>query len=169
MNGGGRTGAHALPPPPAAAATNSSNLVMSSGTTRKKRPPTIDETREEAKKQRQHHHLQVLLGKKRKYEEDESDDEVGCRENDKMFKCNYWEDPAYAKTLQRDGLQRARIAALENQTERLLMYLEFDEPAPDAPQQQPEPLAGASGPPIIRRPEVPNCPDRYRRFDHDYW
>jgi len=169
MNGGGCcTGAHALPPQgAAAAAAAASNLVMS-GTTRKKRPPTIDETRD-AKKQQHHHHLQVFLGK-RKYEDSESDSEVGCRENDKMFKCNYWEDPAYAKTLQRDGLQRARIAALENQTERLFMHLEFDEPAPDAPQPPPEPLAGASDPPIIvSRPEVPNCPDRYRRSDHDYW
>ena len=171
MNGGGScTGAHALPPQEAAAAA--SKLVMSGTTTRKKRPPTTDETRQEAKKQRHHHHhhLQVVVLGRRKYEDDESDVEVGCRENDKMFKCNYWEDPAYAKRLQRDGLQRARIAALENQTERLFMHLEFDEPAPDAPQPPPEPLAGASDPPIIvSRPEVPNCPDRYRRFDHDYW
>jgi hypothetical protein len=138
-----------------------------SGTTRKKRSPTLDET-SDAKKQRHHYHLQevIVLGK-RKYEDSESDSEVGCRENDKMFKCNYWEDPAYAKRLQRDGLRRARIAALDNQMERLLMHREFDEAAPDAP-QQPEP-AGASDPPIISRPEeVPNCPDRYCRFYHDY-
>jgi hypothetical protein len=83
-----------------------------------------------------------------------------------MFKCNYWEDPAYAKTLQRDGLQRARVAALDNQTERLLMLLQSDEPAPDAPQQPAEPPAGASDPPIIVSRQ-----DRYRRFDDPdyYW
>jgi hypothetical protein len=136
---------------------------MSGTATRKKRPTAIDETREKAKKQRHHNHH---LGKKRKYEEDESDVEIGCRENDKMFKCNYWEDPAYAKTLQRDGLQRARVAALDNQTERLLMLLQSDEPAPDAPQQPAEPLAGASDPTIIV-----SRPDPYRRFDDPdyYW
>jgi excinuclease UvrABC helicase subunit UvrB len=145
MNGGDGgccTGAHALPPQggaAAAAATNSSsNLVMSGTATSKKWETAIDEAREKSKKQR--HHNQHL-GKKRKYEEDESDVEKGCRENEKMFKCNYWEDPAYSKKLQRDGLQRARIAAHDNQTERLLMLLQSGEP------------------------------DRYRRFDDPdyYW
>jgi hypothetical protein len=96
----------------------------------------------------------MVLGKKRKYEDDESDVECGCRENDKMFKCNYWEDPAFAKELQRDGLQRARVAALDNQTERLLMLLESAgrrslRRSTRHPQQQPPP---GSISPIRRQP-----------------
>ena len=36
-----------------------------------------------------------------------------------MFRCNYWEDPAYAFRLQRCGLLLARFAALRQFSERV--------------------------------------------------
>ena len=37
-----------------------------------------------------------------------------------MFRCNYWEDPAYADRLRRYGLQLARCAALVQFSDRAL-------------------------------------------------
>ena len=55
--------------------------------------------------------------RKRPYERDEF--ETADREMDKMFRCNYWEDPAYAFRLQRCGLLLARFAALRQFSERV--------------------------------------------------
>ena len=54
--------------------------------------------------------------RKRPYERDEFEAD---REMDKMFRCNYWEDPAYAFRLQRCGLLLARFAALRQFSERV--------------------------------------------------
>lgn len=48
------------------------------------------------------------------------EDEAEDREMDKMYKSNFWEDPAYTAKLRFSGLQIARVAAAyENLLERV--------------------------------------------------
>jgi hypothetical protein len=65
----------------------------------------------------------VVRSRKRSYEYTELELDVAS-DPEKMFKCNYWEDPAYAIRLQYFGLRLARSAALDNNCSRL--NSEFD-------------------------------------------
>jgi hypothetical protein len=64
-------------------------------------------------------HATRARGQKKRAHERERDVSI-----EKLFKCNYWEDPAYASKLQDIGLMRARSAALDNVFERL--HREFE-------------------------------------------
>ncbi|KAM0918839.1 hypothetical protein ACQ4PT_008582 [Festuca glaucescens] len=54
-------------------------------------------------------------GEKRGYEQSEDD-----AEDDKRYKCNYWEDPACAALLQARGGRKAKITAILNRVDRLI-------------------------------------------------
>lgn len=55
--------------------------------------------------------------RKRAYEYSEYEMDVTIK---KLYKCNYWEDPAYASKIKRFGLLLARSAALTNHIDRVL-------------------------------------------------
>jgi hypothetical protein len=65
----------------------------------------------------------AAVGSKRGYERGESayDSNVMF---EKRFKCNYWEDPAYAKDLQRWGGRLARMAAQDNDSDRITQEMQ---------------------------------------------
>ncbi|KAE8776056.1 hypothetical protein D1007_51392 [Hordeum vulgare] len=58
-----------------------------------------------------------VLGTTRAYERSEDEFDLSI---DKRYKCNYWEDPAYARILHLKGGSKARDAALTNLTWRYI-------------------------------------------------
>jgi hypothetical protein len=83
------------------------------------------------KKSKKVHEYQVGGGvglsrsRKRPYEYGEHEYDVSM---EKLYKCNYWEDPAYAKKIEFFGLGLARNAALDNECERLYRVFEVQYP-----------------------------------------
>lgn len=61
--------------------------------------------------------LPPQMPRKRAYEDSEGELDVTMK---KLYKCNYWEDPAYASKIKTSGLLLARSAALTNHILRVL-------------------------------------------------
>ena len=62
-----------------------------------------------------------VAGTKRAYERSEYEFDLTI---DKRYKCNYWEDPAYALILELSGGSKAMTAALINQSQRTVKELD---------------------------------------------